>query len=259
MRRAFGILIFAVAACVGLAVAYEYGYVRVNYPSRVEFPVRGIDVSRYQGVIDWDAVAASGVAFAFVKATEGTDLRDPRFEDNWTGAARANLRRGAYHFFTFCTSGEAQAENFTAVVPVDETALPPAVDVEFAGNCRRWTSLAGIRSELVVFLAILERTYGRRPIVYFTSQSHRRVLDGHVAGYPTWARNLFGRPPSRFGEWRFWQYAHNGRVAGIDGLVDLNVFRGTPEQLASLAHPADARLSPDRAPGEDAAPVLATR
>jgi lysozyme len=240
MRRTLGALIGIAAVGLGLLLAYEYGFVRVNYPSRGEFPVRGIDVSRYQGIVDWPAVAAAGVHFAFVKATEGTDLRDPRFADNWAGAARASVRRGAYHFFTFCTPGAAQAANFIDAVPVDPMALPPAVDVEFAGNCRSWTSIETIRAELATFLAALEQAYGRRPIVYFTRESYERVLDGHVTGHSTWARSLFGRPRPRFGTWTFWQYAHNGRVSGIEGLVDLNVFRGSADEW----HAFEQRRSP---------------
>jgi lysozyme len=231
MRRTFGALIGIGATALVLLLAYEYGFVRVNYPSRTEFPVRGIDVSRYQGIVDWRAVAAAGVHFAFVKATEGTDLRDARFADNWAGAAEAKVQRGAYHFFTFCTPGAAQAANFIDVVPVDPAALPPSVDVEFAGNCRSWTSVDAIRTELAVFLAAVEQAYGRRPIVYFTRESYERVLGGLVERHPTWARSLFGRPRARFGMWTFWQYAHNGRVPGIEGLVDLNVFRGSPDEL----------------------------
>ena len=234
MRRLASALIALAAIGTALAIAYEWGLVRVNYPSSTEFPVRGIDVSRYQGAIDWTAVAASGVSFAFIKATEGGDHRDPRFVENWQGAAAASVLRGAYHFFTFCTPGDVQAANLLAVVPVEPAALPPAVDVEFAGNCRRWESIETIRRELDVFLATVEGAYGRKPIVYFTRESYDRILDGRVAGYATWARSLFGRPHERFGDWAFWQYAHNGRVQGIDGLVDLNVFEGLPEALHAL-------------------------
>lgn len=234
MRRFAGTLIALAAIVAGLALAYEWGLVRVNYPSATEFPVRGIDVSRYQGTIDWPAVAASGVHFAFIKATEGGDHRDPRFLENWEGAAAASVLRGAYHFFTFCTPGDAQAANLLAVVPAEPAALPPAVDVEFAGNCRRWESIETIRRELIAFLDAVERGFGRRPIVYFTPESYDRILDGRVTGYATWARSLFGRPHERFGAWAFWQYAHNGRVRGIEGLVDLNVFQGPPDGLRAL-------------------------
>lgn len=234
MRRTFGALIALAAAACLLLLAYEYGFVRVNYPSYDEFPMRGIDVSRYQGVVDWPTVAASGVHFAFIKATEGADLRDPRFVDNWARSAVASVRRGAYHYFTFCTPGAAQAANFIAVVPDDPAALPPAVDVEFAGNCRSWHSIEAIRREFDVYRTAIEQAYGRPPLVYFTRESYERVLDGHLDGSPTWARSLFGRPRARFGTWTFWQYAHNGRVAGIEGLVDLNVFRGSADELRAL-------------------------
>ena len=112
--------------------------------------------------------------------------------------------------------------------------MPPAVDVEFAGNCRNWTSIDAIRTELAAFLTAIEHTYGRRPIVYFTRESYERVLDGHFTGYPTWARSLFGRPGARVGTWTFWQYAHNGRLPGIEGLVDLNVFRGSADEFRDL-------------------------
>jgi len=244
MRRLASALIALAAIVVALAIAYEWGLVRVNYPSATEFPVRGIDVSRYQGTIDWPAVAAGGVTFAFIKATEGGDHRDPRFLENWNGAAAAAVLRGAYHFFTFCTPGDAQAANLLAVVPIEPTALPPAVDVEFAGNCRRWESIETIRRELDVFLAAVERAYGRKPIVYFTRESYDRILDGRVTGYATWARSLFGRPHERFGDWAFWQYAHNGRVRGIEGLVDLNVFQGLPDELRTLRDETVAAASP---------------
>ena len=231
MRRGLIVLAAAVSLAIAAVAGYEYGFVRVNYPSHDEFPVRGIDVSRYQGVIDWPRVAAAGVHFAFIKATEGGDLRDPRFGDNWHGAAAADVMRGAYHFFTFCTPGALQAANLIDVVPREPDALPPAVDVEFSGNCKRWESLDAIRRELTVFLESVEVAYGVKPIVYFTRESHEQLLDGHIDGYRTWARSLFGRPRARFGRWAFWQYAHNGRVPGIDGLVDLNVFDGSLDEL----------------------------
>lgn len=231
MRRTLIGLLGAGVLAVATLLAYRYGLVRVNYPSRREFPVRGIDASRYQGVIDWEAVAAAGMRFAFIKATEGGDLRDPRFADNWREAAEADVVRGAYHFFTFCTPGALQAANFIATVPVEANVLPPAVDVEFAGNCRSWESIEAIRGELAVMLDELERAYTVKPIVYFTRESYERLLDGYVTGHPTWARSLFGRPRGRYGTWTFWQYAHNGRVPGIEGLVDLNVFSGSANDL----------------------------
>src|SRR5437899_1806639 len=95
----------------------------------------GIDVSNYQGAINWGRVASGDIAFAYIKATEGSTYIDPRFTENWNGAAAAGLQRGAYHFFTFCSSGQDQAVNYLHVVPVEADALPPAIDLELSGNC----------------------------------------------------------------------------------------------------------------------------
>jgi lysozyme len=89
--------------------------------------VIGVDVSNHQGDIDWPTLASSNVAFAYIKATEGGDFRDKRFQLNWEGAKRAGLARGAYRFFTQCRSGAEQAKAFIAAVPRDEGALPPSL------------------------------------------------------------------------------------------------------------------------------------
>src|SRR5687768_1484289 len=92
----------AVVVVVASWAAYSAGYVRLNYPSDERYPIRGIDVSHHQGAVDWKKVEAAGIDFAYIKATEGRDHRDPRFDANWR-AAEGALARGAYHFFTFCT------------------------------------------------------------------------------------------------------------------------------------------------------------
>src|SRR3712207_3808633 len=97
----------------------------------------GIDVSAHQETIDWPAVAADNIGFAYIKATEGGDFVDRRFASNWREADRAGLDRGAYHFFTLCTDAVAQAANFLRIAPPQPGALAPAVDLELVGNCRR--------------------------------------------------------------------------------------------------------------------------
>ena len=93
-----------------------------------------MDVSSYQGEVDWPVLAEQGVDFAFIKATEGSLLQDRRFAANWAGAAAAGVRAGAYHFLSYDSPGETQADNFIAAVPVTEGALPPVVDIEFYGE-----------------------------------------------------------------------------------------------------------------------------
>jgi lysozyme len=109
------------------------------HPSLEKFPRQGIDVSHHQGPIAWQELAGQGVSFAYIKATEGGDYKDRRFSDNWNSAKNAGIARGAYHFFTLCRAGADQARNFIDSVPVEIDALPPAVDLEFMGNCSTWS------------------------------------------------------------------------------------------------------------------------
>ena len=112
------------------------------------YPIHGIDVSHHQGAIDWKKVAGDGVAFAYLKATEGGDHRDRTFARNWREARAAGIAVGAYHFFTFCRPGAEQAANVLAVVPAAPDALPPAVDLEFGGNCGRVPDGAAMRRRI---------------------------------------------------------------------------------------------------------------
>lgn len=231
-RAVVGALAFTCALAAAAFALYRGGWIQLNHPDAARYPVRGIDVSHHQGEVDWAKVAASGVAFAYLKASEGTDWRDRRFAENWTGAERAGLARGAYHFFTFCAPGAGQAANFLAAAPPTAGALPPVVDVEFVGNCKSWSSLDDVRAELAVFLTEVEKAWGARPLLYLTSAAQERIVRGHFKDQPLWMRSVFGALGDRLApEWTFWQYSETGTVPGVSGLVDLNVFRGSAEEL----------------------------
>lgn len=210
-----------------LFAAFQNGYVRIQYPSRDDYPVRGVDVSRHQNDIDWpELAAASEIEFAFMKASEGTDLRDPRFAENWS-EAEGQVARSAYHFFTFCTPGEAQARNFLAAAP-QAGELPRAIDVEFSGNCTKWESEEEIRRQLEAFVEVVRAEDGRTPILYLTKESYNRLVRGGFEGVPIWMREIVFRPSeSDYPNLQFWQYAGNGRLEGVDTLIDLNVFVGS--------------------------------
>ena len=214
------------ALVLGAGVLYRSGIVQVNRPGAATYPVRGIDVSHHQGRIDWPRVGQSGVEFAFIKATEGRDFSDSRFPENWSGADAAGIARGAYHFFTFCTSGKAQAEHFLRIVPPVAGALAPVADVEFVGNCTRHPSMEAVRAELVVFLEEVERAWGAAPIIYTTPEAHRRLLGAGFERHPLWLRSVFSQPePDAYGGWSVWQFSETGAVPGIRGPVDLNALR----------------------------------
>lgn len=183
----------------------------------------GIDVSHHQGHIDWERVARDGIAFVYIKATEGGDLVDIRFAQNWKESREAGLARGAYHFFSLCTRGRQQAQNFLAVVPVDPDALPPAVDLELAGNCGARPDRASVERELDTYLGLVERATGRPAVLYVGDDFEGRYAVRESYGRPLWLRRLLRRPgPKR---WSIWQANAFARVAGVRTRVDLDVFR----------------------------------
>jgi lysozyme len=202
-------------------------------PDPDRFPVRGIDVSHHQGAIDWARVKQSGHSFAFLKATEGADFRDTRFIENWRRARDAGLVTGAYHFFTFCSPGLAQAENFLAVAPRDEPMLPLAVDVEFTGNCVGWQSIPQIQTELVAFVEHVRAHAGSAPLLYTTEDVRLELVPVELQQHAYWMRSLWGKPSAAI-DWHFWQYSDTGSVPGIRGEVDLNVFAGELTAWQSL-------------------------
>lgn len=228
MRLALSIGFLATMLFLG-AFGLMQGYLRFNYPSRAEFPVRGLDVSHHQAEIDWHAVRGQGFFFAYVKATEGGDFRDPMFAKHWQGAREAGLQVGAYHYFTFCKSGEEQARNFTAVVPQDADALPPVVDLEFGGNCSKTPTKEEMTRELAAFTALVTAHAGKPLVHYATSEFFDAYLAGTPQTAPLWIRAVFSAPRLPDGwTWTLWQYANRGRVDGVKSFVDMNAFHGDP-------------------------------
>jgi lysozyme len=181
----------------------------------------GVDVSAHQGRIDWRKVRGDGIAFTYVKATEGGDFVDKAFGSNWAGAHDAGLATGAYHFFTLCTPGRAQAEHFLDTVPPDTGTLPPAVDLELKGNCSRRPESAAVHREVVEFLDAVEARTGRRTVLYVGHEFEDRYPTERL-GRPLWLRRFLRRPSQRWAVWQVQGFAH---VKGIPGRVDLDVMR----------------------------------
>lgn len=226
-------VVFLLAALPVFAADRFGDYDPVDFGPRgpVSYPVHGIDVARYQNEIDWRRVRLSGVAFAFIKATEGGDLKDPQFDRNWQLAAREGVPRGAYHFYYFCTDPEVQARWFIRNVPRRGKALPPVLDLEwnpFSPTCTTRPPGAEVRRQVRIFLDIVERHYGTRPIIYTTPDFYAQT---GIAEVPAefWLRSV-ARTADRVypGQpWVFWQYTGTGIVPGVAGGVDINVFRGS--------------------------------
>ncbi|WP_420014304.1 GH25 family lysozyme [Sulfitobacter sediminis] len=204
-------------------------------PRPSSFPVHGIDAARFQNTVDWNVARANGVNFAFLKATEGGDLLDPKFKDHWRGAGRAGVWRGAYHFYYFCTPPEVQARWFISNVPRVSGSLPPVLDMEwnpFSPTCATVRPPAAeVRRQMRVWLRIVEAHYGQRPILYTTPDFYRENGLGRFRGYDFWLRSTAEHLRDSYpGQgWRFWQYSATGLIPGVSGEVDLNAFNGSRE------------------------------
>ena len=209
-----------------------------NFPATrsAEFSIHGVDVSKYQGDIDWQAVKESGVAFAFIKATEGGDNIDPKFQQNWEGAKAAGVPHGAYHFVYWCRPPGEEIAQFKRIAPADPDALPPVLDVEAtptSRTCKRTLYREEVLEDMRKMLEDMERHYGKKPIIYTSVDFYQSILHSDaLSDYPIWVRSTKYHPTVRYGsrKWTFWQYRSDGNVPGIRGNVDQNCFHGSHDQ-----------------------------
>ena len=234
-----GIAAAVIASCLNIAsvsaaALFYTGILKPVNPRKELYPVRGVDVSSYQGKIDWNVIASQGISFAFVKATEGSSLVDPCFASNYGNAAAAGLRVGAYHFFSFDSPAETQADSFIKTVPKTENMLPPVIDVELYGKYLKSPpeNTAEIKNQLKILISRLTEEYGMNPIIYTTGKSMRVILENDTLGCDLWIRDILKKPDCDF---VFWQYSSRGRLKGFDGseqYIDLNVFHGSAEEFS---------------------------
>ena len=224
---------FAAALLAALGVAGCDSDVGTSpYPAPTDYAIQGIDVSKYQGDVDWNAVAGSGVRFAYIKATEGGDYLDEKFRQNWELSRASGIARGAYHFAYWCRSAQEQAAWFLANVPNDPSALPPVLDVEWnpqSRSCPRKLPREQALAMMRTILSAMEQAYGKRPVIYTSVDFHRDVLQGEFQDYPMWVRSVKAYPSVRYGDrrWNFWQHTATGSVPGVRGYVDRNCYYGS--------------------------------
>ena len=202
-------------------------------PSTIQPHVLGLDISRHQGAINWSQLRSQNLKFVFIKATEGGDYRDPLFLRNWHQAKRHGLLVGAYHFFTFCRSAEAQAKNFIRTVPKQAGTLAPVVDIEFIGNCTKRPKQDRFDKELTTFIQRVETHYQIPVIIYTGNQlfSHYRLSRFNRRIF--WLRNYETAPKATV-NWKFWQYTNKAKIRGIKTRVDINIFKGSFFELQKM-------------------------
>ncbi|MBO5383879.1 MAG: glycosyl hydrolase family 25 [Ruminococcus sp.] len=223
----------AIGVCALFVVNIISLYFSDAIVNKEKYSVMGVDVSHYQGVIDWEAIAEQGVGFAFIKATEGSGHVDKYSAINLDNVKDTDIYHSAYHFFSFDSAGESQAENYIEAVDKESINLPPVVDIEFYGDkFKNQPSSAETTEILKPLLERLENYYGKKPIIYTTNFVYRKYIKDKFADYPLWIRNVNSEPS--FIDWTFWQYSDKGRLYGYYGTekcIDLNVYNGSMDEF----------------------------
>ncbi|MBQ0084499.1 MAG: hypothetical protein KBS52_07045 [Clostridiales bacterium] len=237
--RKSSVVLLSVAVAVAMLAAvigalFYFGILHINNPLSEGYSVIGVDVSAYQGEIDWQTLSAQDISFAFIKATEGSSFVDSHFQDNFAQAQKTDLRIGAYHFFSFESSGKAQAEHFCATVPKVSGALPPVVDLEYYGEFGASnTDSEKIRAELRDFVDAVRDYYGASPIIYVTNSSYKNIIAEGFSDCTFWVRSVYGKPQGK-PDWSFWQYSNRHVLKGYNGkerYIDMNVFCGSKAEF----------------------------
>lgn len=196
------------------------------YLDAEKYPVRGIDVSRHNGDIDFSRVKDAGIEFAFIKATEGATHKDSLYSRNMSQARRAGIKTGAYHFFRFDVDGVDQALNFLRTVGPLQPELGMVIDVESTGNPKNIPpeTIKKRLTSMVEYMNLL----GHRVMIYTNLDGYYDYIEEILPGYPLWICRFKENPINA--EWTFWQYDHHGTIDGIKGEVDLNAFCGNREE-----------------------------
>lgn len=202
------------------------------------YNVHGIDISHYQGEVDWNMLEKTRqgrfpVEFIFMKATEGGDFADDKFVANFDSARAHGFIRGAYHFYNPKTDPNKQADFFIRSVKLEPGDLPPVLDIE-----KKSKDVKKLQGDLKIWLRKIENHYGVKPIIYASYKFKTSYLNDSIFDtYPYWIAHYYVDSVKYQGEWKFWQHTDVGTLPGIDEQVDLNVFNGSSVNLRKMLIP----------------------
>ncbi|MFD1697248.1 glycoside hydrolase family 25 protein [Roseibium aestuarii] len=199
--------------------------------------LEGIDVSHYQGTVDWTSVAGANIRFAILKASEGTSFQDPTFHTNWAGAKAAGLACGAYHYFLPTESFMQQADNLVGALQAVQfdpaTDLPPAIDCEEMQGC----SPATYAYALSALVELVQMFIGVKPMIYASPAFWNALGNPGFGDHPLWIAEYTSAAapsvPKPWSDYAIWQYTNSGSVPGVNGPVDRN--RMAPPKAAAAA------------------------
>ena len=210
-------------------------YGDARYPDGYE--IHGIDISHYQASIEWDKlrhamIEGCPLRFIIVKSTEGASLLDEKFDDYFYEAREHGFIRGAYHFWSNRSSARDQAYFFLEKVKLEEGDLPPVLDIEHKPKDR---SVEDFQRDVLTWLHIVEDRYHVKPIIYTYHKFKEAYLSAPVFDdYTSWLANYYVEKVEYKGQWKFWQHTDVGRLPGIKGYVDFNIYNGSYYDLKRL-------------------------
>ena len=211
-------------------------YGDISYPEGYE--IHGIDISHHQGKINWQELQDNGlidkfpVRFIMIKATEGATKVDENFRDNFYQAREYGFTRGAYHFYSVHSPAKAQAEFFIQNVKLENGDLPPVLDVEH--KPKNQTDEA-FKESILLWLNMVESHYGVKPIIYTYYKFKMKYLSDSVFdSYPYWIAHYYVEKVEYTGAWKFWQHTDVGKLPGIKGYVDFNIYNGSYYDLRKM-------------------------
>ncbi len=210
-------------------------YGDAEYPEGYE--IHGIDISHYQGKIDWDRLSRAmieqcPVRFVVIKATEGSGMIDENFNENFKNAKDYGFVRGAYHFWSNKSSARSQAYYFLKKVHLEDGDLPPVLDVE---HKPAKMSIEEFQMNVLTWLHIVEDKYHVKPIIYTYYKFKEAYLnDARFDDYPYWIAHYYVDKVEYKGKWKFWQHTDAGKLSGIKGSVDFNIYNGSYYDLRQL-------------------------
>jgi lysozyme len=245
IRRIFFSALAAALLIIAGYILWDYWHYRkvkfTRYPEfgiaiPENYPIHGIDVSKYQDLIAWEEVKAMKVkniqlGFSFMKATQGIGNTDPRFHRNWKKTKENGITRGAYHYFIASRDGKMQAENFIDKVELESGDFPPVLDIEQLNG----SSVTNLKKEARKWLETIENYYQVKPIIYTNIDFYTRNLGSEFDAYPLWIAHYYQLEQPRIKRgWVFWQHSQEGRVNGITHPVDFNVFNGDSLEFKNL-------------------------
>jgi len=211
-------------------------YGDADYPEGYE--IHGIDISHHQGTIDWDDLSNAMIEgcplrFIMIKATEGSSILDANFTENFSKAREYGFIRGAYHFWSNKSTPQEQAYYFLKMARLEHGDLPPVLDVE---HKPKEQSVEDFQRDILTWLHIVEDKYHVKPIIYTYYKFKEKYLNEPVFDdYPYWIAHYYVDKVEYKGEWKFWQHTDVGRLPGIKGYVDFNIYNGSYYDLKKLA------------------------